>query len=88
MGLNGSFGKQDRLRAFVPEHSDNLAELAIKFVLHHPGITTALTSMQIQDYAAQNIDVLSKIPLPKSQFEFMKVRHRWVKHATQARRNK
>jgi methylglyoxal reductase len=78
----------DRLRAFIPEHADNLAELAIKFVLHHPGITTALTSMQIQEYAAQNIDVLSKMPLAKSQFEFMKVRHRWVKHATHARRNK
>jgi methylglyoxal reductase len=38
----------DRLReTFVPKYANSLAELAIKVVLHHPGVTTAISSIGV-----------------------------------------
>jgi methylglyoxal reductase len=50
----------NRLRKFIPAYADNLAELAIKFALKHPGVTAALISMHIPEYATQNINAVDK----------------------------
>lgn len=70
----------DRLRKFIPEYADNLAELAIKFVLHHPAVTTALVSMHVPQYANQNIAAVDKTPLPDDIFEEIRKYHRWVRN--------
>ncbi|GLX67009.1 aldo/keto reductase [Paenibacillus glycanilyticus] len=70
----------DRLRQFVPQYADSLAELAIKFVLKHPGVTTALVSMHVPEYADQNIAVLAKDPLPDEVFEEIFRYHRWIRN--------
>lgn len=69
-----------RLRKFIPQYADNLAELAIKFVLHHPAVTTALVSMHVPQYADQNIAALDKPPLPDDVFEEIRKYHRWVRN--------
>ncbi|RKP48940.1 aldo/keto reductase [Cohnella endophytica] len=70
----------NRLRKFIPQYADNLAELAIKFVLQHPGVTTALVSMHVPAYANQNIAALDKEPLPDHVFEEIFRYHRWVRN--------
>ncbi|WP_369127157.1 hypothetical protein [Paenibacillus antri] len=66
----------DRLRRFIPEYTDSLVELAIKY---HPGITTALVSMHGPSYADQNISALDKAPLqPDIFYEIFKY-HRLIR---------
>jgi len=70
----------DRLRKFVPRYADNLAELAIKYVLHHPGVTTALVSMHVPAHADQNIAAVDKESLPDDVFQELFRYHRWVRN--------
>lgn len=72
--------KVDALKKFVPEYASSLAALAIKFAIHHPGITSALTSMHIEKFADQNIDAVDEVPLPESIFEEIRRNHRWVRN--------
>jgi aryl-alcohol dehydrogenase-like predicted oxidoreductase len=59
----------EQLKAFVPEHASSLAALAIKFALHHKGVSTAIISMPIQQYAEQNAAVLQEAALPDEVFD-------------------
>jgi methylglyoxal reductase len=70
----------NKLRKFIPQYADNLAELAIKYVLKHPGVTTALTSMHVPAQADQNIAAVDKEPLPDDIFEEIFRYHRWVRN--------
>ncbi|WNR42840.1 aldo/keto reductase [Paenibacillus roseipurpureus] len=79
--------KVDRLREFIPANADNLAELAIKFAIHHPGVTTALTSMQVHEYAQANIASIDKPDLSHEVFKELQVKHRWIRNFYQARRH-
>jgi len=66
--------------AFVPAYASSLAELAIKFALHHPGVTTAITSMHVPRYAEENIAAAGAEPLPDDVFETIRRHHRWVRN--------
>jgi aryl-alcohol dehydrogenase-like predicted oxidoreductase len=68
----------DSLKSFIPGHASSLAALAMKFVLHHPGITTALTSMHVVNHARENISAASESPLSDDVFYQLYTRHRWV----------
>lgn len=71
----------NRLRdTFIPQYADSLAELAIKFVLHHPGVTTAISSMHVPQYADENIAAVDKEALPNDIFEDIRRHHRWVRN--------
>jgi len=66
--------------AFVPKYANSLAELAIKFVLHHPGVTAAISSMHVPQYADENIAAVDREPLPEEVFEEIRQHHRWVRN--------
>lgn len=68
----------EKLKRFVPEHADSLAELAIRFVLTHPGVTTACISMHIPQFADQNIKAAERGPLAESVFHEIRCHHRWL----------
>ncbi|MCO6449495.1 MAG: aldo/keto reductase [Caldilineales bacterium] len=68
----------DALRQFIPEFADSLAELAIKFALHHPGVTVVNVSMHIPEYADENIATADKPPLPDPIFDELRKLHRWL----------
>lgn len=72
--------KVDRLRRYVPQHASSLAALAIRFVLQHPGVTTAISSMHIRQYAEMNIAALEEGPLPDGLFHELFTMHRFTKH--------
>jgi methylglyoxal reductase len=79
--------KVDALRQYIPEYADSLAELAIKFAIHDSGVNVALTSMQVQEYARENIAAVDKQRLPDEIFEKLRVKHRWIRNFYQARRH-
>ena len=56
----------------------SLAALALKFVLHDPGVTVAIASMHVTRFADENIAALSEPPLSPEIFEVLRRRHRWV----------
>ncbi|MCL6217016.1 aldo/keto reductase [Zunongwangia pacifica] len=68
------------LEQYIPTYASNLTSLAIKFVLAHPGVTSALISMHIEKYANENIAVLQEEPLPESVFQEIRMHHRWLKN--------
>lgn len=73
-------GRVDRLRTFIPEHAGSLARLAVKFVLSHKGITTAIASMHIEQYLEENLKALEEEPLsPEIAYE-LRTHHRWVRN--------
>lgn len=70
----------DRLRHLLPHEARNLAELAIKFLLHSPGVTTAITSMQVTSYADENIQAIDQPALTPEAFDLLRKKHRWVRN--------
>ena len=76
--------KVDALRAFVPEYAPSLAALALKFVTQQPGITTALTSMHLPEYAAANIAAVDGPDLPDEVVDLLRTRHRFIKNFNNA----
>ncbi|MFD2101270.1 MULTISPECIES: aldo/keto reductase [Flavobacteriaceae] len=70
----------DALKQYIPLHASSLTSLAIKFVLAHPGVTSALISMHIEKFANENIAVLDEPPLPDSVFQEIRTHHRWYKN--------
>ncbi|HSJ66093.1 MAG TPA: aldo/keto reductase [Anditalea sp.] len=68
------------LRKYIPLFASSLTSLAIKFVLSHPGVTSALISMHIEKFANENIAVLDEPSLPKDIFDEISIHHRWVKN--------
>jgi methylglyoxal reductase len=72
--------KVDQLRKFVPQYASSLAALAIKFACHLPGVTTAISSMHVEDYARMNIAALDEPDLPAEIFLRLRTSHRFIKN--------
>jgi aryl-alcohol dehydrogenase-like predicted oxidoreductase len=70
----------EALRAFVPNEASSLTSLAIRFVLSHPGITTALSSMHVPHFADQNIAAAEEGDLNPETLELLRLRHRWTRN--------
>jgi methylglyoxal reductase len=70
--------KVDALRPYLPEHASSLAALAIKFALHHPGVTTGITSMHVQEYARMNIAAVDEPDLPDDVIQRLLTSHRFA----------
>ncbi|MBG7607212.1 MAG: aldo/keto reductase [Verrucomicrobia bacterium] len=66
------------LRKFLPEHAGSLASLALKFVTMHPGVTTALSSMNIREHAEANVAAMEEEPLSDEVFTEIRFYHRWI----------
>lgn len=72
--------KVDALRKFIPQYASSLAALAIKFAIQHSGVTSALSSMHVREYAEMNIAAVEEDPLPDDIFFELFSRHRFVKN--------
>jgi aryl-alcohol dehydrogenase-like predicted oxidoreductase len=70
----------DRLRPFLDDETKTLAQLAVKFVLHSPGVTAALVSMHIPAYADDNLQALETAPLSDETFYTLRTKHRWIRN--------
>ncbi len=72
--------KVDQLRRYIPEQASSLAALAIKFVCHRPGVTTAISSMHVEEYARMNVAALDEPPLSEEVFDRLLTSHRFIKN--------
>jgi aryl-alcohol dehydrogenase-like predicted oxidoreductase len=70
----------DALRQFIPEEAGSLAALALKYVLKHPGVTTALSSMHIRRFAEDNIQALGEPTISDEAFQELRHHHRWIRN--------
>lgn len=70
----------DALRQYIPEHAGSLAALALKFVLAYPGVTTALTSMNIEAHLQANLSAVAESPLTPEVAHEIRTLHRWVRN--------
>ena len=69
----------EALRRYIPEHASSLAALALKFVLGHPGVTTGISSMHEQRYAAMNIAAAAEPALRPEILKELMFKHRFIK---------
>ncbi|ACB96341.1 aldo/keto reductase [Beijerinckia indica] len=72
--------KVEALRTFVPANASSLAALAIKYALHDPGITTAISSMHVRAFLEANLAALAEDPLDETTFRTLMTRHRFIKN--------
>ncbi|CAN7543663.1 aldo/keto reductase [Paenibacillus sp. LjRoot56] len=72
--------KVNRLLPYLDEETRTLAQLAIKFVLHSPAVTSALVSMHIPAHADDNLQVLQTSPLSDEVFHALRTKHRWIRN--------
>jgi methylglyoxal reductase len=72
--------KVNALRKFIPEYAPSLAALALKFATQPEGITTALASMHIPEFAEANISAIDAPDLPEEIFDEIRIRHRFIKN--------
>lgn len=70
----------DKLRSFIPQHASSLAALALKFVLHNPGVTVAISSMHLQAHLEANLAATTEPPLSEEAFTQLRYHHRWVRN--------
>lgn len=70
----------EALKDLVPQHASSLAALAIKAVLAHPGVTTAISSMHVTRHADENLRAVAEAPLDPAMVETLRLQHRWTRN--------
>ena len=73
--LANAVARVERLRPLVPEGMD-LAELALRFILEHPVVSTTIPGMRKPRHVDRNIGVSDGAPLPPRLVDALRA-HRW-----------
>jgi len=73
--LTPTLSRIERLRPLVPEGMD-LPELALRFILHHPAVSTVIPGMRRPRHVERNMAASDGEPLPPRLLEALRA-HRW-----------
>lgn len=73
--LAATLPKVDAVRADLPEGM-TLAELALRFILHHPAVSTVIPGMRTVRHVERNLAVSDGAPLPPALLLALRA-HRW-----------
>jgi aryl-alcohol dehydrogenase-like predicted oxidoreductase len=73
------FQRVEKLRPLVDGEAGTLPELALKFCLHHPAVSTVIPGMRKTAHVEANLSVSDKPPLSDSMIERLR-QHRWEKN--------
>jgi aryl-alcohol dehydrogenase-like predicted oxidoreductase len=73
--LRETLARVDRVLADLPAGM-GLPELALRFTLHHPAVTTVIPGMRTARHVERNLAVADGKPFPASLLAAMR-RHRW-----------
>ena len=73
--LRETLARVERVQADLPAGM-SLPELALRFTLHHPAVTTVIPGMRTVRRVGRNLSVADGKPFPASLLEAMR-RHRW-----------
>jgi aryl-alcohol dehydrogenase-like predicted oxidoreductase len=77
--LRETLARVDRVKADVPADM-SLPELALRFTLHHPAVTTVIPGMRTVRHVERNLAAADGKPFPGSLLAAMR-RHRWDRDA-------
>jgi aryl-alcohol dehydrogenase-like predicted oxidoreductase len=77
--LRETLARVDGVKADLPADMD-LPDLALRFTLHHPAVTTVIPGMRTVRHLEKNLAVADGKPLPASLLAAMR-RHRWDRSA-------
>jgi aryl-alcohol dehydrogenase-like predicted oxidoreductase len=77
--LRKTLPRVDRLKADLPAGM-TLPELALRFILHHPAVTTVIPGMRTVGHVERNLAVADGRPFPAGLLAAMR-RHRWDRDA-------
>jgi aryl-alcohol dehydrogenase-like predicted oxidoreductase len=78
--LDATLDRVDRLRPLVPEGMD-LPELALRFILEHPAVSTTIPGMRRPQHVERNLTASDGARLPPRLHEALKA-HRWDRAST------
>ena len=73
--LEATLQRVDRLRALVPPGMD-LPELALRFILQHPAVTTTIPGMRKPAHVERNLAARAGTRLPEALYRALR-EHRW-----------
>ena len=73
--LDDTLAHVERLKPLVPEGSD-LPELALRFILHHPAVSTTIPGMRKLRNVERNVAASDGAPLPPRLLDALRA-HRW-----------
>ncbi|MBZ5555786.1 MAG: aldo/keto reductase [Acidobacteriia bacterium] len=73
--LAATLARVDRLQPLVPEGMD-LPELALRFILEHPAVSTTIPGMRRPRHVERNLAASDGVPLPPRLRDALKA-HRW-----------
>jgi len=73
--LRDTLARVDRVKADLPPGMD-LPDLALRFTLHHPAVTTVIPGMRTPRHVEKNVAISDGKPFPASLLQAMR-RHRW-----------
>jgi len=73
--LPPTLARVDRLQPLVPEGMD-LAELALRFILAHPAVSTTIPGMRKPRHVERNLAAGDGVPLPPRLYDALR-QHRW-----------
>jgi aryl-alcohol dehydrogenase-like predicted oxidoreductase len=73
--LAATLSRIERLRPLVPEGMD-MPELALRFILHHPAVSTVIPGMRRVRHVERNLAASDGEPLPPRLLEALRA-HRW-----------
>ena len=77
--LTATLARVDRLQPLVPEGMD-LPELALRFILEHPAVSTAIPGMRRPRHVERNLAASDGVRLPPRLHDALK-RHHWDRAA-------
>jgi aryl-alcohol dehydrogenase-like predicted oxidoreductase len=78
--LNASVERAEALRPLIPAGM-TMAEMALRFILHHPAVSTIIPGMRKLQHVAANVAASDAGPLPDSLVNNLRP-HRWVRRPT------
>ena len=73
--LRVTLERVERLRPLVPPGS-SLPDLALRFILHHPAVSTTIPGMRTPRHVDENLAAGSAPPLPAALLQDLRA-HRW-----------
>ena len=80
--LQKTLERVQRLEPLLPEGMD-LPELALRFILAHPAVSTVIPGMRKRAHVERNLSVSDGEPLPPRLYEALKT-HRWDREGIQS----
>jgi aryl-alcohol dehydrogenase-like predicted oxidoreductase len=73
--LGETLDRVDRLKSLVPAGMD-LAAMALRFILHHPAVSSVIPGMRRLGHVERNIATSDRVPLEPSLLDALRA-HRW-----------